>query len=85
MRFGQLLARQFARSRMRPSHIILGQGARNDADEGGSNGRPSRPRPMLPQRPRRRLVYAHLYVQVLAAIVLGALLGHFWPDDRARR
>jgi aerobic C4-dicarboxylate transport protein len=28
--------------------------------------------------PRRRLA-GHLYVQVLAAILLGALVGHFWP------
>jgi aerobic C4-dicarboxylate transport protein len=28
---------------------------------------------------RQRRIYHHLYVQVLAAIVLGALLGHFWP------
>src|ERR1051325_2427857 len=25
-------------------------------------------------------LYTHLYVQVLTAIVLGALLGHFYPD-----
>ncbi|HEY5712507.1 MAG TPA: dicarboxylate/amino acid:cation symporter [Allosphingosinicella sp.] len=29
-------------------------------------------------RPRRRLA-GHLYVQVLTAILLGALIGHFWP------
>jgi aerobic C4-dicarboxylate transport protein len=29
-------------------------------------------------RPRKRLA-GHLYVQVLAAILLGALVGHFWP------
>jgi aerobic C4-dicarboxylate transport protein len=27
----------------------------------------------------RKPFYRHLYAQVLAAIVLGALLGHFWP------
>ena len=27
--------------------------------------------------------YAHLYVQVLTAIVLGALVGHFWPETGA--
>jgi len=29
--------------------------------------------------PRRRRLVGQLYVQVLAAIVLGAALGHFWP------
>ncbi len=29
--------------------------------------------------PRRRRLAGQLYVQVLAAIVLGAALGHFWP------
>ncbi len=29
--------------------------------------------------PERTPFYRHLYAQVLAAIVLGALLGHFWP------
>ncbi len=28
---------------------------------------------------KRHPWYAHLYVQVLAAIVLGGLIGHFWP------
>ena len=27
----------------------------------------------------RRSLYRHLYVQVLVAIVLGTLIGHFWP------
>ena len=30
-----------------------------------------------PLKPRR--FYAHLYVQVLAAILLGLIVGHFWP------
>jgi len=30
-----------------------------------------------------RPFYAHLYVQVLAAIVLGAIVGHVWPDTGA--
>ncbi|MGV3481719.1 MAG: dicarboxylate/amino acid:cation symporter [Sphingobium sp.] len=30
--------------------------------------------------PRRRRLAGQLYVQVLIAIVLGAILGHFWPD-----
>ncbi|MBY8822299.1 dicarboxylate/amino acid:cation symporter [Sphingomonas colocasiae] len=30
--------------------------------------------------PRRRRLAGQLYVQVLIAIVLGATLGHFWPD-----
>jgi aerobic C4-dicarboxylate transport protein len=30
-------------------------------------------------RPERKPFYRHLYAQVLAAIVLGALLGHVWP------
>lgn len=29
--------------------------------------------------PARKPFYRHLYAQVLIAIVLGALLGHFWP------
>jgi len=29
--------------------------------------------------PERRPLYAHLYVQVLVAITLGAIVGHFWP------
>ena len=29
--------------------------------------------------PVRRPFYAHLYFQVLVAIMLGALIGHFWP------
>jgi aerobic C4-dicarboxylate transport protein len=36
------------------------------------------PAPHIP--PRRRRLHQHLYAQVLAAIVIGALLGHFWPD-----
>lgn len=30
--------------------------------------------------PARRPLYRHLYVQVLVAIALGTLVGHFWPD-----
>ncbi|MDB5683058.1 MAG: dicarboxylate/amino acid:cation symporter, partial [Sphingomonas bacterium] len=33
-----------------------------------------------PPVPRRRGVAGHLYVQVLVAIVLGAVVGHVWPD-----
>ncbi|WP_136161324.1 dicarboxylate/amino acid:cation symporter [Sphingomonas flavalba] len=29
--------------------------------------------------PGRRPLYRHLYVQVLAAILLGTVIGHFWP------
>ncbi|MEQ8310188.1 MAG: dicarboxylate/amino acid:cation symporter [Sphingopyxis sp.] len=32
-----------------------------------------------PMPARRRVWWSHLYVQVLAAIVAGVLLGHFWP------
>ena len=32
--------------------------------------------------PTSRGLHRHLYVQVLAAIALGALIGHFWPDVR---
>src|SRR4051812_49108505 len=35
------------------------------------------PAPHIP--PRRRRLHQHLYAQVLAAIVIGALVGHFWP------
>ncbi len=27
----------------------------------------------------RRPLYAHLYAQVLAAILLGTIVGHVWP------
>ena len=30
----------------------------------------------IPHKP----FYTHLYVQVLTAIVIGVLLGHFYPD-----
>ncbi|WP_414903240.1 dicarboxylate/amino acid:cation symporter [Sphingomonas flavalba] len=30
--------------------------------------------------PGRRPLYRHLYVQVLAAILLGTVIGHFWPQ-----
>ncbi len=33
---------------------------------------------------RHRPWYTHLYAQVLCAIVLGVLLGHFWPDIGAQ-
>ncbi len=29
---------------------------------------------------RQCTLYRHLYVQVLAAIIAGMLIGHFWPD-----
>ncbi|CAH0348640.1 dicarboxylate/amino acid:cation symporter [Sphingobium sp. CECT 9361] len=32
-----------------------------------------------PPPPRRKGIASQLYVQVLVAIILGALLGHFWP------
>ncbi len=32
-----------------------------------------------PEAPRRPPLYRHLYVQVLVAIVLGVIIGHFWP------
>ena len=33
---------------------------------------------------RPKKLYQHLYVQVLIAIVIGALLGYFFPDVGAR-
>ena len=36
--------------------------------------------PALPSPPRRIPLYRQLYLQVLAAIVVGAVLGHYWPD-----
>ncbi|PTS86252.1 C4-dicarboxylate transporter DctA [Sphingomonas sp. HMWF008] len=40
--------------------------------------------PSVPTAPAKPTpFYAQLYVQVLAAIVLGALLGHFWPEKGA--
>ena len=32
--------------------------------------------------PPQDAAYQHLYVQVLCAIVLGVLLGHFYPQTR---
>ena len=32
-----------------------------------------------PPAPPKKPVWTHLYFQVLAAIALGALIGHFWP------
>jgi aerobic C4-dicarboxylate transport protein len=36
--------------------------------------------PASPPPPRRIPLYRQLYLQVLAAIVVGAVLGHYWPD-----
>ena len=36
-----------------------------------------------PQAPTRQPIYKSLYFQVITAIVLGVLLGHFWPDTGA--
>jgi len=36
--------------------------------------------PASPSPPRRIPLYRQLYLQVLAAIVVGAVLGHYWPD-----
>ncbi len=33
----------------------------------------------LPRVSAKRRFYSHLYVQVLAAIGIGVLLGHFYP------
>ena len=33
-----------------------------------------------PQTPQARPWWTHLYVQVLAAILAGVLLGHYWPS-----
>ena len=32
------------------------------------------------EAPKRARVWSHLYVQVLVAIALGAIIGHFWPS-----
>ena len=32
------------------------------------------------EAPRRARIWSHLYVQVLFAIALGAIIGHFWPS-----
>ncbi|MDQ8697159.1 dicarboxylate/amino acid:cation symporter [Hyphomicrobium sp. LHD-15] len=34
----------------------------------------------VPSAPERKPFYAHLYVQVLTAIAVGVLLGHFYPE-----
>ncbi len=34
----------------------------------------------VPSTPGKKPFYAHLYVQVLSAIALGVLLGHFYPE-----
>ncbi|MGJ7566723.1 dicarboxylate/amino acid:cation symporter [Variovorax sp. GB1R11] len=36
-----------------------------------------------PQAPTPQPIYKSLYFQVITAIVLGVLLGHFWPDTGA--
>jgi len=36
--------------------------------------------PQDPAPIQRKAFYKHLYFQVLTAIVLGALIGHFWPE-----
>ena len=33
--------------------------------------------------PQRRPLYQHLYIQVLVAIAVGVIVGHFWPDAGA--
>ena len=33
--------------------------------------------------PRRKPLYRSLYVQVLTAVVIGVILGHFWPETGA--
>jgi len=38
--------------------------------------------PPIPEpgaRPAKKPIWTHLYVQVIGAIVLGGLIGHFWP------
>lgn len=32
-----------------------------------------------PEQARKRPIYHHLYAQVIAAIVIGGVIGHFWP------
>ena len=32
------------------------------------------------EAPRRGRIWSHLYIQVLIAIALGAVIGHFWPS-----
>jgi len=39
----------------------------------------SPPVPEPGSRPARKPIWTHLYVQVIAAIVLGGLIGHVWP------
>lgn len=34
----------------------------------------------VPMTPQRKPLYRQLYAQVLAAILLGGLIGHFWPE-----
>jgi aerobic C4-dicarboxylate transport protein len=34
----------------------------------------------VPSVPTKRRIYSHLYVQVLAAIAIGILLGHYYPN-----
>ncbi len=40
---------------------------------------PPVPQPGQILPPKRKPLWSHLYFQVLAAIVLGAVIGHFWP------
>ena len=37
-------------------------------------------RPIPRQRARAKPFYRQLYFQVLAAIILGVTVGHFWPE-----
>lgn len=39
---------------------------------------PAQPAPG--ERPARKPIWTHLYAQVIAAIVLGAIIGHVWPS-----
>ena len=39
----------------------------------------SPPAPEPGAKPARKPIWTHLYAQVLTAIVLGAVIGHFWP------
>src|SRR4051794_35549158 len=39
--------------------------------------------PVIPGTLRRRPLYRSLYVQVLTAVVIGIILGHFWPATGA--
>lgn len=59
----------------------MGQGIHADgADPSPTHGQPMQtPSPQIDSHRARKPLYRQLYVQVLAAIVVGVILGYYWP------